>query len=374
MTVSAPPFAYQVEAYDQQARAGQFKTPHGVIDTPMFMPVGTQSTVKTLTWRQVEATGAQMVLCNAYHLYLKPGYELIAKAGGLHHWMQWHKPILTDSGGFQVFSLAHLRKVTEEGVHFTDPLNGDKHFIGPKEAMAIQNGLGADVIMAFDECPPYPVEEAEARRSLERTQRWLERCFEAHARPHDQALFPIVQGSTYQHLREAAAQQVRQYPAYGYAIGGVSVGEPRPLIHEMTYYTAPLLPWDKPRYLMGVGTVPDLLEAIAAGVDLFDCVLPTRNARHGTFFTPTGHSAIKKAEYTEDFGPLVEGCACFSCQTHSRAYVRHLYRQDESTAKTLLSIHNIHWLIQWVKQARKAIVDKRFHDFYHEQKTLLGLS
>jgi queuine tRNA-ribosyltransferase len=367
-TPSISPFSYTLQATDGQARAGRFVTPHGVIDTPVFMPVGTHSTVKTLTWPQVARTGAQIVLANAYHLYLRPGHDLVAKAGGLHRWSGWDRPILTDSGGFQVFSLAKLRKVTDEGVHFQDAISGSKHFIGPEHSMAMQNALGADIIMAFDECPPYPVDHATASRSLDRTHAWLERCWQAHARKTDQALFPIVQGSTFDDLRAKAAAHVASYDAVGYAIGGVSVGEPRDLIHRMTYSTAPLLPAHKPRYLMGVGTIPDLLEGIRAGVDMFDCVLPTRNARHGGFFTPQGQLNIKRADMTEDFGPLVEGCTCYTCQHHSRAYVRHIYRQDEATAKTLLSIHNLHQLIDLARQARSAIMAGSFEAFFQSAK------
>ncbi|MFM7389736.1 MAG: tRNA guanosine(34) transglycosylase Tgt, partial [Vampirovibrionales bacterium] len=360
-------FRFTLQAQDGQARAGEFVTPHGVIHTPMFMPVGTNSTVKTLTWDQVEGTQAEIVLANAYHMYLRPGHQLVAKAGGLHQWSNWQKPILTDSGGFQVFSLAKLRKLTEAGVQFRSPVDGSKHFIGPEESMAIQNALGADIIMAFDECPPYPVTLAEAKKSLDLTHRWLARCVQAHARKHDQALFPIVQGSVYKQLREEAAAHVAQYDAVGYAIGGVSVGEPRPLIHAITRFTAPLLPKHKPRYLMGVGTVPDLLQGIHSGVDLFDCVLPSRNARHGTFLTAEGNKNIKKADYTEDFTPLEEGCDCYTCQNHTKAYVRHLFRQDEATAKTLLTIHNIRALIRLTQQCREAILEGRFEAFFTEQ-------
>lgn len=359
-------FAFHLQARDGEARAGEFTTPHGTFQTPVFMPVGTQSTVKTLTWPQVRDTGARIVLANAYHLFLRPGHRLVEQAGGLHGWMNWPHPILTDSGGFQVFSLAHLRQVEANGVRFQDPVNGDKHFVGPKESMAIQNALGADIIMAFDECPPYPVEEAQARESLALTHRWLAQCWEHHARAADQALFPIVQGSVFRSLREEAAAHVQQYPAVGYAIGGVSVGEPRPEIHAITSFTAPLLPVHKPRYLMGVGTLPDLLEAIRAGVDMMDCVLPTRNARHGGFFTPWGNRSIRNKVFEQDFGPLVEDCACFACQHHSRAYIRHLFRQGETTAKTLLSIHNVQMLVQLTQQARQAIVAGRFADFYDQ--------
>jgi queuine tRNA-ribosyltransferase len=366
-------FSFTLHATESQARAGTFRTPHGEIPTPVFMPVGTNSTVKSVTWNHIQDIGAYIVLANAYHLYLRPGYELVAKAGGLHHWSNWHKPILTDSGGFQVFSLAKFRKITEEGVHFRDPVTGNKHFIGPEESMTMQNALGADVIMAFDECPPYPIEHHTAFASLERTQRWLERCWKSHQRHHDQALFPIVQGGTFEDLRIKHAQMVQEFDAVGFAIGGVSVGEPRPLIEAITAYTAPLLPQFKPRYLMGVGTIRDLLKGIHSGVDMFDCVLPTRNARHGTFFTPTGNKHIKNAEFSEDFRPLVEGCTCYTCQNHSRAYVKHLMRQREDTGKTLLSIHNIHTLVELAKTTRRHILAGTFTDFYHTTLEQLGV-
>jgi queuine tRNA-ribosyltransferase len=371
-STSHPAFSYTLHARQGQARAGSFHTPHGKVETPVFMPVGTNSTLKSLTWPSIHETGAQIVLANAYHMYLRPGHERVAQSGGLHAWSNWQKPILTDSGGFQVFSLAQLRTIKEEGVHFRDPLNGNKHFIGPEESMAIQNGLGADVIMAFDECPPYPVTHEVARLSLERTQRWLERCWKAHARHHDQALFPIVQGSTYEDLRVRHAQMVQEFDAVGYAIGGVSVGEPRHLIEQMTAYTAPLLPSHKPRYLMGVGTIRDLLKGIHSGVDMFDCVLPTRNARHGTFFTPTGNQHIKNATFTDDDGPLVEGCACYTCTHHGRAYIKHLMRQKEDAGKTLLSIHNVHTLVQLAMDARRHILAGTFDDFYHITLEQLG--
>ena len=366
-------FSFTLHATESQARAGTFRTPHGEIPTPVFMPVGTNSTVKSVTWNHIKEIGAYIVLANAYHLYLRPGHELVAKAGGLHHWSNWHKPILTDSGGFQVFSLAKFRQITEEGVHFRDPVTGNKHFIGPEESMTMQNALGADVIMAFDECPPYPIEHHTALASLERTQRWLERCWNSHQRHHDQALFPIVQGGTFEDLRIRHAEMVQDFDAVGFAIGGVSVGEPRPLIEAITAYTAPLLPQFKPRYLMGVGTIRDLLKGIHSGVDMFDCVLPTRNARHGTFFTPTGNKHIKNAEFSEDFAPLVEGCTCYTCQNHSRAYVKHLMRQREDTGKTLLSIHNIHTLVELAKTARRHILAGTFSDFYHTTLEQLGV-
>ena len=358
------PFAYTLEAQQGEARAGTFLTPHGTLHTPVFMPVGTHSAVRCLTWPQVAQTGAEIVLSNAYHLYLRPGHRLVEKAGGLHQWMNWDKPILTDSGGFQVFSLAKHRDIKHNGVHFKDVVDGSKHFMGPKESMAIQNALGADIIMAFDECPPGTVDHDYAKKSLTITHRWLGECFEHHARAHDQALFPIVQGSTFEDLRTESAAFVQQFPAHGFAIGGVSVGETKMQMDQVVRFTAPLLPKDKPRYLMGVGTPEDLLTGIRHGVDMFDCVMPTRIARHGSYFTPHGRKIIKNAEFTEDFRPLVEGCACFACQNHSRAYIRHIFRMGEAAASTLLSIHNIHTLVQLAQDARAAILAGTFEDVF----------
>jgi queuine tRNA-ribosyltransferase len=365
-------FSYIVEAREKNARAGILSTPHGLVHTPVFMPVGTHSAVRTLTWPQVAETGAEIVLSNSYHLYLRPGHRLVEKAGGLHQWMNWKKPILTDSGGFQVFSLARHRDITEKGVWFKDVVDGKKHFMGPKESMEIQNALGADIIMAFDECPAGTVDYQYAKESLEMTNRWLEQCFEYHARPHDQALFPIVQGSTFEDLRAKSVEFVSQMPAHGFAIGGVSVGETKMQMNRVVAFTAPIMPADKPRYLMGVGTPEDLLEGILHGVDMFDCVMPTRVARHGSFFTPTGKKIIRNAVYQEDFTPLVEGCACYTCQNHTKAYLRHIYRMGETTAATLLSIHNIHTLVELAKECRRQIVNGTFENFYGEKMEQLG--
>lgn len=341
-------------------------TPHGLVETPVFMPVGTHSAVRTLTWPQVRETGAQIVLSNAYHLFLRPGHKIIEKAGGLHGWMNWDKPILTDSGGFQVFSLAQFRDIKDNGIYFKDNVSGQTHFMGPKESMEIQNALGADVIMAFDECPPYPCTYDYAEKSLEKTNRWLEACFEHHSRSADQALFPIVQGSVFPDLRTKSVEFIQQFDAVGHAIGGVSVGETKTMVNEVVRMTAPQLPVEKPRYLMGVGTPEDLLDGIRHGIDMFDCVMPTRIARHGSFFAPDGRKIIKNAQFLEDFAPLVEGCACYTCQNHSRAYIRHIFRAGEMTAGTLLSIHNIYTLVQLAQDARAAILADRFEDFYAE--------
>jgi queuine tRNA-ribosyltransferase len=354
-----------------KARAGTFFTPHGIIHTPVFMPVGTNSTVKMLTEAQLNQLGAEIILSNSYHLFLRPGHKLVEKAGGLHKWMNWHHPILTDSGGFQVFSLTHLRKIKGDGVEFKDPVDGSMHFISPEVSMEIQNALGADIIMAFDECPPYPCSYEEAKNANDRTHAWLERCYNAHKRK-DQALFPIVQGSTFKDLREESAKVITSYPSYGYAVGGVSVGESRELINEIVDYTTNLLPEDKPRYLMGVGTPEDLLEGVKNGIDMFDCVNPTRIARHGCFFKPDGRGIIKNKEYEEDFNPLVETCECYTCKNYSRAYIRHLYRVKEATASVLLSIHNVFYLVDLMKKARQNILSNTFEAFY--QETLEKLS
>ncbi|MBR1617679.1 tRNA guanosine(34) transglycosylase Tgt [bacterium] len=344
------------------ARAGLFKTPHGIIETPIFMPVVTNSAVKMLTNEQILQTGAQIILANSYHMYLRAGCDLVKRAGGLHGWMNFSKPILTDSGGFQVFSLAKLRKITDEGVYFSDPKNGSKHFISPEVSMQIQEDLGADIIMAFDECAPYPCSYDEAKNALNRTNKWLERCFSAH-KNYSQALFPIVQGAFFDDLRVESAKFVSTFDTPGYAIGGVSVGEPSDVKNHITQITAPLLPQNKPRYLMGVGTPVDIINGIKYGIDMFDCVLPTRNARHGTFFTYKGNKIIKNECFKDDFSPLDENCNCYTCRNHTKAYIRHLYRTQEATAATLLSIHNIHFLLNLVKNLRKSILEGNFEDY-----------
>ena len=360
-------FSYELVHTCKQtgARAGVFNTPHGTILTPIFMPVGTNSAVKTLVSDQIMDTGAQIMLANSYHLYLRAGTKLIKQFGGIHSWMNWHKPVLTDSGGFQVFSLSHLRKITEDGVEFRDPKDGKKHFISPEVSMEIQQDIGADIIMAFDECAPYPCDYDTAKAAMERTHRWLERCFKAKTNPR-QALFPIVQGAFFDDLRKESARVISEYDAVGYAIGGVSVGEPNKKKNHFVEFTAPLLPENKPRYLMGVGTPEDLLDGIKRGIDMFDCVLPTRNARHGSFFTWEGKKNIKNKQFWDDSKPLVEGCNCYACKNHSRAYIRHLFRCQEATAATLLSIHNIQFLVEFSQKCRQAILEDKFGDFYNE--------
>lgn len=323
------------------------------------MPVGTLANVKTLTSAQLLETGAQMVLANTYHLHLQPGETIVARAGGLHQFMGWEGPILTDSGGFQVFSLSELRKITEEGVTFRSPHDGQTIKLTPERSVQIQNALGADVIMAFDECPPYPASREEVEVSTERTYRWLERCIAAHQR-RDQALFGIVQGGVNLDLRKSTAQSLAQLDLPGYAIGGVSVGEPPELIAKIVKATTPLLPPEKPRYLMGVGTYREMAQAIAAGVDLFDCVIPTRLARHGAALVQGERWNLKNAQFREDFTPLDENCLCYTCQHFSRAYLCHLVRAKEILGYTLLSIHNVTELIQFTQKIRAAILSDRF--------------
>ena len=347
------------------ARAGIFSTPHGVVETPRFMPVGTLANVKTITPAQLRDTGAQMVLSNTYHLHLQPGEAIVAGGGGLHKFMGWDKPMLTDSGGFQVFSLSEMRKITEEGVSFRSPHDGRIINLTPEKSIEIQNTLGADVIMAFDECPPATANREEVQAATERTYRWLVRCVEAHKRG-EQALFGIVQGGIYADLRSSAANALTKLDLPGYAIGGVSVGEEPELIHQIVRQTAPLLPVEKPRYLMGVGTHQEMVVAIASGVDLFDCVIPTRWARHGTAMVKGERWNVKNAKFREDFTPLDETCPCYTCQNFTRAYLSHLIRAQEILAYTLLSIHNITELIRFTQKIRQSILNDTFTtDFGH---------
>ncbi|MFO5439134.1 MAG: tRNA guanosine(34) transglycosylase Tgt [Dolichospermum sp.] len=348
-----------------KARAGIFSTPHGPVETPRFMPVGTLANVKTITPAQLAATGAQMVLANTYHLHLQPGEAIVAGGGGLHKFMGWPGPMLTDSGGFQVFSLSEMRKITEEGVTFRSPHDGQMIKLTPERSIEIQNILGADVIMAFDECPPYPATRQEVEAAADRTYRWLKRSISAHQR-QDQALFPIVQGGVYLDLRARAAGELAQLDMPGYAIGGVSVGEPTDLMAQIVQTTAPLLPVNKPRYLMGVGTYREMAIAIASGVDLFDCVIPTRWARHGTAIVDGERWNLKNAKFREDFTPLDANCPCYTCENFSRAYISHLVRSQEILAYTLLTIHNITELIRFTQKIRASILSDRFvTDFGH---------
>ncbi len=344
------------------ARYGVLHTWHGDVEVPMFMPVGTNATVKTLSPEQVSACGSGVILANTYHLHLRPGEEIVKKAGGLHEFMNYHGPILTDSGGFQVFSLASRRKITEEGVTFQNEVNGNREFFSPEEAIRIEEALGADIIMSFDECIPYPASKDYVARSTERTLRWAKRGLEAHNR-EDQALFGIVQGGEFQDLRYHAAQELAKMDFPGYSIGGTSIGEPKDVCFRMIKDAVRFLPNDKPRYLMGVGSIDYILEGIANGVDMFDCVLPTRLARHGALMTSKGRVNIQRAQYKEDFTPLDPECDCYTCKHYTKAYLHHLYKAGEDFGKTLNSIHNIRFLIRLVEGARKAIQEDRFNEY-----------
>ena len=344
------------------ARAGRLHTPHGSFDTPMFMPVGTQGTVKTLSPEELHTMGAGVILGNTYHLFLRPGHEIVKKAGGLHRFMNWDGAILTDSGGFQVFSLGALRKISEEGVAFRSHHDGSKQFLSPEKSMEIQMALGSDIAMAFDECTPYPADYEYACRSMRLTTRWAKRCQAVHNR-EDQALFGIVQGGMYADLRQESAEQLVAMDFPGYAIGGLSVGEPKPLMYEVLEQTVPLLPQNKARYLMGVGTPDCLVEGVARGIDMFDCVFPTRVARNGTAITSQGRVVIRNAAYIEDFMPLDPECDCYTCRNYSRAYLRHLIRCDEIFGLRLMSLHNLYYLIKLMHQIRTAIIDGNYPEF-----------
>ena len=346
------------------ARRGVIHTPHGDIQTPIFMPVGTQATVKSMTNEELVENGAQIILGNTYHLYLRPGDELIKEAGGLHKFMKWNRPILTDSGGFQVFSLNELRKITEEGVEFRSYLDGSKHFFSPEKVMSIEENIGADIIMAFDECCPYPSTYEYTKKSMERTTRWAKRCKDAHKT--DSALFGIIQGGFYEDLRKESAKQLIELDFPGYAIGGISVGEPKEEFLKLLKYTAPLMPEDKPRYLMGVGTPDYLLEAALAGIDMCDCVLPTRIARNGTAMTSHGKVVVRNATYENDYGPIDPECNCYACKNYSRAYIRHLIKSNEILGIRLLSIHNIHFLTNLMERVRIEIENDTLYDFVQE--------
>ncbi|MGF7060800.1 tRNA guanosine(34) transglycosylase Tgt [Brassicibacter mesophilus] len=354
------------EASDSKARLGKLHTPHGIIETPIFMPVGTRATVKTMTPDELKDLGSQIILGNTYHLYLRPGHKLIEEAGGLHSFMNWDKPILTDSGGFQVFSLGDLRKISEEGVEFRSHIDGSKHFISPEKSMEIQNSLGSDIMMAFDECAPYPSDWDYVKNSLERTTRWAKRCKEAHHKPDVQALFGIVQGGMYKDLREQSAKEIIDLDFPGYAVGGLSVGEPADLMYEVLDYTVPLLPKNKPRYLMGVGSPDYLFEAVIRGIDMADCVLPTRIARNGTVLTSRGKLVVRNAKYSRDFSSLDPECECYACKNFSRAYIRHLFNVDEILGARLATIHNLHFLIKLMENIRTAIKEDRLLQYREE--------
>ncbi|MEI3504389.1 MAG: tRNA guanosine(34) transglycosylase Tgt [Anaerovoracaceae bacterium] len=346
-----------------KARRGRVTTPHGTIETPVFMPVGTAATVKAMRPEQVEETGAEIILSNTYHLYLRPGHEIVREAGGLHRFMNWNKSILTDSGGFQVFSLGAMRKISEEGVQFRSHIDGSKHMLTPEKSMEIQNALGSDIIMAFDECAPYPADRQYVKDSLERTTRWLKRCKDYHKNTEKQSLFGIMQGGMYADLRKQSAEEIVELDLPGYAIGGLSVGEPKPLMYEMLDGCVDYLPKEKPRYLMGVGSPDCLFEGVERGIDMFDCVLPTRIARHGMAMTSVGRVNIKNAKYERDFTALDPNCDCYTCRNYSRAYLRHLFKADEILSSMLMTNHNIHFLVNTMKNIRKSIEEDRFLEY-----------
>ena len=358
---------YELLATDGRARRGRFTTPHGVIETPVFMNVGTVAAIKgAVSTMDLHDIHTQVELSNTYHLHVRPGDDVIKKLGGLHKFMNWDRPILTDSGGFQVFSLSALRKIKEEGVEFHSHLDGSKHVFTPESVMKTEEDLGADIIMAFDECCPYPSTYEYTKNSMERTTRWAKRCKEAH-KTENQALFGIIQGGFFEDLRKKSVEDLIALDLPGYAIGGISVGEPKEEFLKMLYYTAPLMPKDKPRYLMGVGTPDYLIEAAMAGIDMCDCVLPTRIARHGTLMTSHGRINIRKAQYKEDFRPLDEECDCYTCRNYTRAYLNHLCRANEGFGTRLFSIHNIRFLIKLMEDARTAIKEDRFNEFKAEK-------
>jgi len=354
-------FHYELVQQDKSsaARFGKITTNHGSFETPVFMPVGTQATVKSMTPEELQSMGAKIILSNTYHLFLRPGEDLVAEAGGLHRFMNWSGSILTDSGGFQVFSLDKLRKISEEGVAFKSHIDGKALFLSPEKAIQIQNALGSDIIMAFDECAPYPAERNYIEHSLERTSRWAERCKVEHRQTDSQTLFGIVQGGVFPDLRKKSAQQLISIGFEGFAIGGLSVGEPKDMMYEVLEETIPILPNDKPRYLMGVGSPDCLIEGVIRGVDMFDCVLPTRIARNGTAMTSVGRVTLRNAKYARDFSPLDPQCQCPTCQNYTKAYLRHLFKAEEMLGPRLVTQHNLWFLIHWMEEIRQAIREDR---------------
>src|SRR6516162_9804318 len=354
-----------------RARRGRLHTPHGVVETPIFMPVGTQATVKSMMPDQLKALNVEILLCNSYHLFLRPGHDTVARLGGLHHFMGWDRPILTDSGGFQVFSLSSLRDISDEGVKFQSHLDGTTHFLSPELAVDVQMALGSDIMMILDDCLAYPASHFDADRSMRRSLAWAERCrrhwLETRGQsPHPHALFGIVQGSIYPDLRKESAERLVAMDFPGYAVGGLAVGEPKPLMYEIIEQTEPYLPEEKPRYLMGVGTPADLVEAVALGVDMFDCVMPTRHARNGWLFTREGHIAIKHAKYKADPEPIDPSCACPVCRTYSRAYLRHLFIANEILSSVLNTIHNLYFYLDTIRRIRQFIEFHRYDEFLTE--------
>lgn len=358
-------FTITKEDNRSRARLGLLQTEHGTVSTPIFMPVGTQATVKTMTPDEVRDCGGELILSNTYHLYLRPGHDLVAEAGGLHDFMGWPGPILTDSGGFQVFSLGPLRKITEQGVTFRSHIDGSEHFFSPEKSMAIQMALGADIAMAFDECVPYPCSYDQAKVAMRRTTNWAERCCESHDR-EDQALFGIIQGGMFQDLRLQSVAELTALDFPGYGIGGLSVGEPKPMMYEVLDYLVPAMAKGKPRYLMGVGSPDCLLEGVGRGIDMFDCVLPTRIARNGTVFTAQGKLVVRNAEYARDFRPLDPECDCYACLNFSRAYIRHLIKANEVLGIRLTTLHNLHFVLRLMQDIRTAIAGDYFVEYKDE--------
>lgn len=374
--MTTPAVTYNLIKKDKHtcARLGQITTPHGTFDTPMFMPVGTQASVKAMAPEELKEMGAGVILANTYHLWLRPGEDLVEEAGGLHQFMNWDQGILTDSGGFQVFSLAELRNITEEGVHFKNHLNGQKLFLSPEKAIAIENALGADIMMSFDECPPFFESYDYIKKSIERTSRWAERGLRAHKNPQTQALFGIVQGGGHKALREQSARDLVSLDFPGYSIGGLSVGESKAEMNHVLDFTTPLLPENKPRYLMGVGSPDALIDGVIRGVDMFDCVLPTRIARNGTCMTSKGRLVVKNAKYARDFRPLDEKCNCYACRNYTRAYIRHLLKTDEIFGLRLTSYHNLYFLLDLMRKIRAAIKEDSLLDFRAEFFEEYGLN
>lgn len=369
-------FKFQLLKKDPKsmARLGIIQTDHSTIETPVFMPVGTQATVKTLTKEELEAAGAHIILANTYHLWNQPGHKLIERAGGLHKFMNWDRSILTDSGGFQVFSLADFRNIKEEGVYFKYHKSGAPLFLSPEIAIEIQNSLGSDIMMSFDECPPYPSSREYMEKSVERTIRWAKRGQNAHRNADRQALFGIVQGGEYQDIREYCTKELVAMDFPGYSIGGLSVGEPKEIQNKVLSYTTPLIPENKPRYLMGVGSPGAILDGVERGIDMFDCVLPTRIARHGTAITSTGRLLLKNKEFEKDLSPVDHKCTCYTCTYYTRSYIRHLIKAGEILGMRLLSIHNIHFLLQLMADIRQAIKEKRFLEFKEAFYASYGLN
>ena len=364
-TLTEPAIRYRLIKKEKHtgARLGEIITPHGTFQTPMFMPVGTLATVKTMSPEELKTMGSQIILSNTYHLWLRPGSDLVEEAGGLHKFMNWDRGILTDSGGFQVFSLSQNRQITEAGVHFRNHLNGSKMFLSPEKAIHIENQLGADIIMSFHECPPYSESYDYIKASVERTTRWAERGLEAHKKPDQQGLFGIIQGAGYKDLRLQSARELISLDFPGYSIGGLSVGETKEEMNGVLDYLTPVMPENKPRYLMGVGAPDSLIDGVIRGIDMFDCVLPTRIARNGTCMTSSGRLVIKNAKYERDFRPLDEKCDCYTCKNYTRAYIRHLIKADETFGLRLTSYHNLHFLINLMKNVRQAIMDDNLLEF-----------